>query len=139
MIRAILVAFTSLILISSSEDEIDERLLGGTWVWGNSKCGGDMNIIYRDGMLGNPVPKTHELYKFGDFFPIYQVISAKRKGDAAWIQLRSILADRREDPVITIVFRMEDKSYIALRSFTNQRVEPLRDPVQDFVWTRCDP
>ena len=98
-----------------------------------------MDIVYRDGMLGNPIPKTRELYKFGDFFAISQVISAKRKGDEAWIQLRSILADRREDPVMTIVFRMEKKRYVAIRSFTDQRVEPPRDPALGFVWTRCDP
>jgi hypothetical protein len=138
MIRAILAAFTSLILISSSDDKIDESLLRGTWVWGNFQCGSDINIMYRDGMLGNPIPKTHELYKFGDFYPIYKVISAKRKGDEAWIQLRSILADRREDPVVTIIFRMEKKKYVAIRSFTDQRVEALRDPAQNFVWTRCD-
>lgn len=137
MVRAVLVAFTSLLLVSSIDDKIDERLLKGTWVVGNFKCGSDMEFIYRDGMLGNPIPKTHELYKLGDFFPIHKVISAKRKGDEAWIQIRSILADRREDPVYTLVFRIEKKKYVGIRSFTDQRVE---EPAftQNWDWTRCD-
>ena len=138
MIQALLFAFTGLILASSSGDKIDESLLRGTWVWGNFKCGSDMEIIYRDGMLGNPIPKTHELFKFGDFFPIYKVISAKRRGDEARIQYRWILADRREHPVYTIVFRMEKKRYVAIRSFTDQRHEEPPTLLQDLNWTRCD-
>jgi hypothetical protein len=139
MLRAVLVAVASLILVSSSDDNIDESLLRGTWVVGSFRCGSDMEIIYRDGMLGNAIPKTHELYKFGDFFPILKIISAKRRGDEAWIQVRSILADRREDPIYTTVFRIEKKKYIAIRSFTDQRVEEPKKPLQDRDWTRCYP
>jgi hypothetical protein len=139
MSQALLVAFTGLILASSGGDRIDESLLRGTWVWGYFKCGSDMEIIYRDGMLGNPIPKTHELSRSGDFFPIYKVISAKRRGDEARIQYRSILADRREYPVYTIIFRMEKQKYVAIRSFTDQRVEEPAMPLRDLDWTRCDP
>lgn len=138
MFQVVLVAATSLLLASAGDDKIDENLLRGTWVAGNFKCGSDMEIIYRDGMLGNPIPKTHELHKFDDFFPILKVISAKRRGDEAWIQVRSILADRREHPVYTTVFRIEKKKYVAIRVFTDQRVEEPQAPLHNSDWTRCD-
>jgi hypothetical protein len=138
MIQAIFFALTALFVASHSHDEIDESLLRGTWVAGDFKCGSDMEFIYRDGMIGSPIPKTHELYSYGDFYPIYKVISAKRRGGEAWIQVRSILADRREDPVYTMIYRIEKNRYAFIRSFTDQRVEKLPDPRQNGDWIRCE-
>lgn len=139
MFRAILVTAASLILVPPSEDKIDESLLRGTWVWGKFECGSDVEFIYRDGMLGNPMPTKNESIKYSDFYGIHKVISAKRKGDEAWIKIRPLLADRREDPTYTIIFRIENNKYVAIQSFTDQRLEERPTPLHDLDWTRCNP
>jgi hypothetical protein len=139
MIKATFIALAGLILVALNDhNKIDESLLRGTWVAGDFKCGSDMEFIYRDGMIGNPIPKTHEMYKYGDFYPIYQVVSATRKGGQAWIAVRSTLADRHEDPVYTMIYRIEKNRYVFIRSFTDQRVEKFPDPRQNHDWVRCD-
>lgn len=136
MMQAILVAFTGLILASSVTDDIDESLLRGTWAWGAAECGSDRQITYRDGMLGNPIPETHELHKHGDFYPIFKVVSAKRKGDEASIQFRSILSDN--GPVYAVLFRIEENRYVAIRASSTDPTENSDGQISYLSWKRCE-
>ena len=135
MVRAALTAFIGFLLISSSDDKIDESLLKGAWVMGDFKCGSEMEIIFRDGLLGNPIPETHELHKYSDFYGIVKVVSAKREGDEITIQLQSIYD--LKDPIYTIVYQVEKNKYIAIRTFPDERLAVPHMKLSDMNMTHC--
>lgn len=132
MIGVILVALAGLIQVSSVDDKIDVRLLSGTWVSGNHACGSDMELTYHDGYMSMPTSKPNE------YFPVMQVISAERKGDEAWIYLRSAVADSPDSPASAIVYRIEATKFVALRQFSGEALPASPSGPQGYDWVRCD-
>ncbi|CAN7682135.1 hypothetical protein [Rhizobium sp. LjRoot254] len=130
MYGKLLVASLAVLLCSCSENKIDESLVQGNWKVGKGRCGSGIELTYHDGSLSILNASTNE------HVPVFEILSAERKGDEAWIQYRPVLTSKPAK-VAEVVFRIDDKKYVGVRLFSGQEIAAIPGAQQAFTWTRC--
>lgn len=131
MYGKLLVAGLAILLCSCSENKIDESLVQGNWTVGKGRCGSGIELTYHDRKLSILNASTNE------YVPVFEILSAERKGDEAWIQYLPVLTNK-PGKIADVVFRIDGKKYIGVRLFSGQEIAAIPGAQQAFTWTRCD-
>lgn len=72
----------------------------------------------------------------GEFVPVYEIISAERRTDEAWVRFRATLSNQ-PDRVIEIVFHIDGNEYKGVRLFSGLDLSTNPESQKALTWTRC--
>lgn len=130
MYRALVLSSIAVALCSCGDEKIDESLVKGIWKVGKGQCGQGVELSYHAGNLSIYNESADSRV------PVYNILSAERKGDEVWIQFVPVLTNKPAE-VADIVFRIDGDKYVGTRLFSGQSLTAIPGAQQAFTWTRC--